>query len=703
MQEKIYETTLGKEKLSATFSNLADQTNGAVVVRLGDTVVLVTAVMSETEKEDQDWFPLTVDYEEKFYAVGKILGGRFNKREGKPSDEAILTGRIIDRTIRPLFNQKMRREVQVVATVLSSDEKNDPSVPAIIGASLALATSDIPWAGPVGGVRLGLTKDNPDEFIINPSNEISDDLILDTLICGKGEKINMIEARAMEVTESKLGLSYDLAVAEITKLENWQKDIIADIGKPKTDIDIATPSEEVKKLFTDHIESKLSAHVFSGEPNKNKIKTITKEWQNILTTNKVGEVSTGLLYLEDKIDEALHIEGIKNKKRADGRAEDELRPIFCQAGGLTEVIHGSGIFFRGGTHILSILTLAGPKDSLLIEGMEISGAKHFMHHYNFPPFSVGETGRLGGLNRRAIGHGALAEKSLEAVLPDRVTFPYTIRLVSEAMASNGSTSMGSVCASSLALMEGGVPIKRPVAGIAMGLMYGDENNYMILTDIQGPEDHYGDMDFKVAGTTEGVTGIQLDIKVDGISPKILKEALTQAKTTRLKIIDKILEAIPASRPEVKASAPHIETIKILPDQIGNVIGSGGKTIQKITEDSGAEINIEDDGSIFIAGHKEAVATAKKIILEMTHEYKTGEQFSGIVTKVTDFGAFVKIGHNTEGLVHVSEMAPFRIEVVSDYLKIGDTVPVEIKDIDSRQRLSLSIKKREPNFFEAKKI
>ncbi len=701
MKEIIFETTLGTEKLSAIFSDLADQANGSVMMRLGDTVVLVTAVMGEEERDGQDWFPLTVDYEEKFYAVGKILGSRFAKREGKPSDEAILTGRMIDRTIRPLFNQKMRREVQVVATVLSIDSKNDPSVPAIIGASLALATSNIPWAGPASAVRLGLEKNKLDDFIINPNNENLDTMALDTLICGKDRKINMIETRASEVTEDILGASYDLAIIEIEKLETWQKQIINEINQTKTEVKIGEVGKEIKKLFSTHIEPQLLTHVFSNLPGKEKIKELTKIWKKILKENEIENINDSLLYLDDQIDIKLHEEGVANKKRADGRKLKELRPIFCQAGGLTNVIHGSGIFFRGGTHILSVLTLSGPKDSQIVEGMEFSGTKHFMHHYNFPPFSVGETGRLGGINRRAIGHGALAEKSLEAVLPDRVTFPYTIRLVSEAMASNGSTSMGSVCGSSLALMDGGVPISRPVAGIAMGLMYNNENSYSILTDIQGPEDHYGDMDFKVAGTSVGVTGVQLDIKVDGVSPKILKEALIDAKEARLQIINKITEVIQAPRSELKTSAPYITTIKIAPEKIGRVIGSGGKTIQKITEDTGADIDIEDDGSVFITGSKTGAETAKNIIEEMTHEYTSGEKFSGTVTRIMDFGAFVKIGHDTEGLVHISEMASFRIDKVSDYLKEGDAVPVVIKEIDSQNRINLSIKQGDNDFFKQK--
>jgi len=403
-------------------------------------------------------------------------------------------------------------------------------------------------------------------------------------------------------------------------------------------------------------------------------------------------------YFETKIDETLHIGGLLGK-RADGRALDQLREIYAQAGGLSEIVHGSGIFYRGGTHILSVLTLSGPKDSQLLEGMEVSGKKHFMHHYNFPPFSVGETGRLGGMNRRAIGHGALAEKSLRAIIPSREAFPYTIRLVSETMASNGSSSMGSVCGSTLALMDGGVPIKAPVAGIAMGLIMDekDENNYKILTDIQGPEDHFGDMDFKVAGTEEGVTGIQLDIKVGGIPVEALTEALTQARAARLQIIAKIKEAIAAPRSEIKPSAPKIIVVKIPVEKIGLIIGPGGKTIHKISEETGVEIEIEEDGSVYITGQVAGATAAKQIIEEMTHVYQPGERYDGEVTRLMDFGAFVKIGRDTEGLVHISELAPFRVDRVTDVVREGDKVPVVVKEVDEKGRLNLSIKAADPEY------
>ena len=440
MTQKEYSLEVAGRTLTATFTNLTDQANGSVIIRYGETVVLVTAVIGE-KRDGLDYLPLTVDYEERFYAAGRILGSRFIKREGRPSEEAVLSGRIIDRTIRPLFDQSLRREVQVVATVLSIDDTNDPDVPAVIGASLALGVSSIPWAGPVGAVRLGL---NNNGIKINPAYAERLAAALDLLVCGKDGKINMIEAEASEVPEDKLADAFIQAVAEIKKIEDWQKQIIADIGQEKILAEKIELADEVKKLFTENIEGKLESAVFSGEAKQTSIYALKDEWKKLLL-EKTPEANIGqaLDYFENKIDATLHAGGLAGK-RADNRAMDELRSIFTQAGGLSEIVHGAGIFYRGGTHILSVLTLSGPKDSQLLEGMETSGKKHFMHHYNFPPFSVGETGRLGGMNRRAIGHGALAEKSLRAIIPSREVFPYTIRLVSETMASNGSSSMGSV-------------------------------------------------------------------------------------------------------------------------------------------------------------------------------------------------------------------------------------------------------------------
>lgn len=692
--------------LTATFSDLADQANGSVLVKYGETVVLATAVMSKFKKEGLDYFPLTVEYEEKFYAAGRILGGRFMKREGRPSDEAILTGRIVDRTIRPLFEGHIRNEIQVVTTVLSIDPNNDPDTVSVIAASLALATSNIPWGGPASAVRLGLTKNDPSTLVINPTySQRGENAVLDLLVCGKDGNVNMIESEASEITEEVVAKALEMAVIEIEKIQDFQKKIITEMSVPKTVINKNSTPEGMEALFSANIEPELMGAVFKEAGNAS-INELKDKWL-VLFAEKFPESNKtdALDYYEEAVNTLLHKEAIENDKRPDGRKMDELRNIYAQADGISSIVHGVGVFYRGGTHVLTVLTLSGPKDSQLLEGMEVQGKKYFMHHYNFPPFSVGETGRVGSPSRRSVGHGALAEKSLRGILPDREKFPYTIRLVSEALASNGSSSMGSVCASTLAMMDGGVPIKRPAAGIAVGLMSRKEDSgslaYKVLTDIQGPEDHHGDMDFKVAGTTEGITGIQLDIKVDGIPVKVLAEAMTSAKKARLQIIEKIVAAIPEPRAKVKESAPTIISIKIDPDKIGMVIGSGGKTIQKISADTGAEIEIEDDGSVFITGKLEGANTARTIIEEITHEYKPGEKFTGEVTRLMDFGAFVKISSMDEGLVHISELASFRVDRVADVIKVGDKVPVMVKEIDEKGRINLSIKRADPNFIKAK--
>jgi len=701
MHTKEYSMEIGGKTLIAEFSNLADQTSGSVIVKYGQTTVLATVVMTKKEK-DIGYFPLVVDYEERFYAAGQILGSRFIRREGRPTDEAILAGRAIDRTIRPLFNQSMRNEIQVVITVLAIDEDNDPDVPSIIATSLAIATSETPWNGPVSAVRIG---EKEGTLIVNPSYPQRVDSPLDILICGKDGKINMIEAGTKEVSEERIKESFLLAEKELKKIEEFQKQIISEIGKEKVTIKEKKPSEELKKLFMEHVAVKLEEIIFNNITSE--INPLKDFWLDVVKESSPEESYIAGDYFEEEIDKFVHKEAIFSNRRPDGRAMDEVRPLFAKAGAISDLLHGSGIFFRGGTHVLSVLTLGGPKEVQLVEGMEVQTEKRFMHHYNFPPFSVGDVGRMGGINRRSTGHGALAEKALEAVLPSKDDFPYTIRIVSESMASNGSTSMGSVCASTLALMDAGVPIKNPVAGIAMGLMLGetkstsDDPQYKVLTDIQGPEDHHGDMDFKVAGTKEGVTAIQMDVKIEGIPSKILVEALEGAKIARLKILDKMTEAISAPRSDTKEVAPKIIKIMINPERIGEVIGPGGKVIKSIIEETGSEVDIEQDGSVFITGKKDAVEKAKKIVEDITREYYAGERFDGVVTRLFDFGAMVKIGHNTEGLVHVSELAPFRIDKVTDVVEIGDTVPVIVKEIDEKGRVNLSIKSADPLYAEKK--
>jgi len=702
MQAKEYSTEIAGKKLTATFSDLADQANGSVILRYGNTVVLATAVMSKNPREGIDFFPLTVDYEERFYATGKILGSRFVRREGRPSDEAVLSGRIIDRTIRPLFPSHLRNEIQVVITILSVDE-DDPDIVAVNAASLALATSDIPWNGPVTAVRVGKAKENTD-FVINPAYSFRDaeNREFDMVACGKNGNINMIEVGAHELSESIINDALARASLEIEKFQQFQEKIVAEIGKKKKVIEKPTASKEAVALFKKEISPRLTAAVFSKEPGKKHIEALKDSWNEIVKRDLPEEehsLAKGLL--EEAIDIELHRGILKENMRPDGRGMDEIRPLFVKAGGISPILHGSGVFYRGGTHVLSALTLGSPRDAQIIDGMEGEENKRFMHHYNFPPFSVGETGRMGGMNRRMIGHGALAEKALIPVLPPKEKFPYTIRIVSEAVASNGSTSMGSVCGGTLALMDAGVPITAPVAGIASGLMMDGPNTYKVLTDIQGPEDHHGDMDFKVAGTTKGVTAVQMDVKVDGVPLSILAEAFEKARLARLAILEKIMQEIPAPRRELSTRAPRILTVKIKEDQIGLVIGSGGKTINEIIDKTGSDIDIEDDGTVYITGMSPGAEEAKTIIESMTREYKPGEKFTGTVTRLMEFGAFVKIGYNAEGLVHISEIAPQRINKVSDVLKEGDIVPVVIKEIDEKKRINLSIKKADPTFADKK--
>jgi polyribonucleotide nucleotidyltransferase len=702
MQKKTYSLEIGSKTLTAEFNDLVERANGSVMIRYGNTVVLATAVMSLKDKEGSDYFPLVVDYEEKFYASGKILGSQFIRREGRPSDEAVLTGRIVDRTIRPLFDQHIRRDVQVVITVLSIDE-DDPDVLGVLASSLAIGTSDIPWNGPVSAIRIGRIN-NQSEFLVNPSyaHREHDDHDFDMVACGKDGNINMIEVGSYEVSNELVVDALKKANDEIEKVQDFQKKIIKEIGKKKVVLAAPEYPEEMLALFKEKIVSKLHAAVFTKTPGGESIDALSKDWMTQFKEafpEGKGGLAHGLF--EEKVNDLLHEEAISHKLRADGRGLDQVRPLFAQAGDVSPMLHGTGIFYRGQTHVFSALTLGGPQDAQIIDGMETGEiSKRFMHHYNFPPFSTGETGRIGSTNRRMIGHGALAEKALVPVIPAKENFPYTIRLVSETMTSNGSSSMASVCASTLALMDGGVPISAPVAGIASGLMMSGKK-YALLTDIQGPEDHHGDMDFKVAGTRKGITAIQMDVKVDGIPIPILAEALGKAEAARLQILDVIEKTLPAPRPDISKNAPKIIAVKILVDQIGMVIGPGGKMVKAIREKTGAEIDIEDDGTVFITGKNGAAEAARDIIESMTHEYQRGERFQGTVVKLADFGAFVRIAPNAEGLVHISEIAPFRIDQVAKYLKVGDVVPVVIKEIDEKKRINLSIKQADPNFIKQK--
>ncbi|MEK7552412.1 MAG: polyribonucleotide nucleotidyltransferase [Patescibacteria group bacterium] len=750
MKTKEYVLEVNGKNLTCEFNDLANQANGSCIIKYGDTSVLATAVISKFPKDNFDFFPLTVDFEEKFYAIGKILGGQYTKREGRPTDDAILSGRIVDRTIRPLFEDHIRHEVQVTLTVLSLGE-DDPDVLAVIAASLALGTSNIPWRGPTSAIRIGKYKEystpkpfdpsslahhesestgslstpvngtlamplasrnkNKKDLIINPTYKERGDaeFEFDVLACGKDNTLNMIEAAGKETKEEDLKQALQKAVLEIEKIQNFQKKIIEEIGKEKLVIEKIKTPENIEKVWEESIAPQIKSAIFSDMPifenrgeeftsHKKKIRDLEEVWMESFA-EKNPNVDTNLAknYFEIKVNDLIHKEAIENDRRPDGRKIDELRPLFAKAGGISKILHGSGIFYRGGTHVFSALTLGGPGDSQTIDGMETQTQKRFMHHYNFPPFSVGETGRMGGMNRRAIGHGALAEKALLPILPEKENFPYTIRVVSECMASNGSTSMASVCAGTLALMDGGVPIKSPAAGVAIGLMMQGEK-YKILTDIQGPEDHYGDMDFKVAGTKNGVTAIQMDVKVEGIPMHILCEALDRAQNVREQILRKIQEEIKSSRETISPNAPRIMIVKIKPEQIGLVIGPGGKSINQIKELTGVEIDIEEDGSVFITGKNDGPEKAAEMVRGMTKEYKAGERFTGEITKIVEFGAFVRIGQKTEGLLHISEIATTRIEKVEDILSIGEKIPVIIKEMDDKGRMKLSLKAIEPEFF-----
>ncbi len=694
LERKIFETKIAGKKLIVEFNPIASQANGAVFVRLGDTVVLATAVMSRSLRDMADFFPLVVDYEEKYYAAGKILGSRFMRREGRPSEEAVLICRLIDRTIRPLFDHRMRNDVQVAALTLSVDEENSPDVPAILAASLALLTSDIPWKGPVSAVRVG---EVDGKLVVNPTDEERISGNLDLVVSGGGGYINMLEGKAREVSEKKLLEAIEFTKKEIDHLNKFQNDVAEKIGKEKMKLDFED-SEEAKKILEKHIVPRLedALYVPGKKHREHTLGDLKNEWLDA-TSEQFPALSKGTAanLFEEAIDEIVHKNIIESEKRPDGRGVREIRPLLAETTILPRT-HGSGLFFRGDTHIISAVTLGAPGDELLIEGMDVRTKKHFMHHYNFPPFSVGEVGRMGAPGRREIGHGALAEKALEAVIPPKEEFPYTIRIVSETLSSNGSSSMGSVCASTLALMDAGVPIKRPVAGIAMGLMMQDDDKYKILTDIQGPEDHHGDMDLKAAGTMEGVTAIQMDVKIHGVTLDILKDALEDARLARRGILEFMHKTIAAPRKDLSPYAPRIFTMDIPVDKIRDVIGPGGKTINEIIAETGTTIDIEQTGRIYITGpNEESAMRAKDRINTLTKEFAVGEVVKGKVSRIFDFGAMVEIAPRKEGLIHISELAHRRVEKVTDVVKAGEEVTVKIVGIDAMGRIDLSLKALAP--------
>lgn len=696
--EKKWSLQLGGRELSISTGHVARQASGAVTVQYGDTVVLATAVMSKSAGQSRGYFPLMVDYEERYYAAGKIKGSRFIKREGRPSDDAVLSGRAVDRTIRPLFDGRMRNEVQVVVTTLSYDGENDPDTIAVIAASAALAISDIPWNGPVAAVRVG--KFNG-EFVLNPSTEERENESnrLDLLLSGTKEKINMIEAGAKEIPEAEMADAFRFGFENIQKIASFIGEIREEIGKPKAKaILLSGPDgfdEDLKAFLS---QAGIASALFARVPKEEKYAGIAEIEEKMKAyiaekypeeAGKLGEVAN--LVMEELQDEILHEKVLREGVRPDGRKMDEIRPIVAQVGVLPRT-HGTGLFTRGETQALTVTTLGAPGDKMIVDTMEVDMKKHYMHFYNFPPYSVGEVRPMRGPGRREIGHGALAEKALVPVLPSLEEFPYTILLVSEILSSNGSSSMASTCGSTLSLMDAGVPIKKPVAGIAMGIITGKNGEYKVLSDIQGIEDHYGDMDFKVAGTKDGITAMQMDVKIDGLTPDVLAEAIKQALESRMFIMGKMLEAIAEPRKEMSPYAPRIVTLHINPEKIRDVIGPGGKMINRIIDETGVDIDIEDDGSVFITSTDETSAKeAVEWVKNITREVKAGELFQGRITRLMNFGAFAEVLPNQEGLIHISELEDYRVEKVEDVVKVGDIVPVIVKEIDAQGRINLSHK------------
>ncbi len=689
MQDKSYKIEFAGRPLEVVFSRLAEQADGSVVVKYGGTVALVTAVMAKTARPDGDFFPLTVDYEEKYYAAGKIYGSRFIRRETRPSEGAILTARMIDRTIRPRFDPRIRREVQIVTTILSIDGENDPDFPGLLGASLALSTSPIPFSGPVAGIRVARANE---EWVINPTYKERETATLDLFAGGIREKINMIEVGAKEVSEEDALEALELAQEEIRKLAEWQEKIIAEKGVEKEALVFVEPDRELVEKVKAFLKDKLEEAIFTPrrDARDRRIRPLLQELEDYM--KEAGEernIGKARFIFDEEVNELVHKKALEESRRADGRAPDEIRPLDITTGALPRT-HGSALFMRGNTQALSVVTLGAPGDVLLLQGMEVTGEKRFLHHYNFPPYSVGETGRMGSPGRREIGHGALAEKALFPLIPTKENFPYTIRIVSEILSSNGSSSMASVCGSSLALMDAGVPIPKHAAGISMGLMLGEKGEYKILRDIQGPEDHHGDMDCKVAGTRDGITAIQMDVKVEGVTLKILKDALEGAKKAREEILGKMEKVIAEARPNLSPFAPRVISIQIPQEKIREVIGPGGKVINAIIGETGAQIDIEDSGLVFITAENEAAAEkALEWIKNIIREFKVGEMLSGRVIKILDFGAIVELLPGHEGMVHISELAPYRIERVEEIVKVGDVIPVKVKEIQPDGRIRLS--------------
>ncbi len=708
METKQFTTEWAGRELVIETGKLAQQTNGSCTVRYGGTVMLATAVMSKNIRDGISYFPLMVDYEEKLYAGGKIKGSRFIKRETRPSDDSILTARLVDRSLRPLFNEVIRNDVQVILTTLSFDNENDTDIVALVAASAALTISDIPWEGPIGGIRVGRIKSDDGakhEWVLNPTYDARDKSDLDLIVAATKEKVVMLEAGAVEVPEDAMaeaiafGLKHVAPV--IALIEKMQKAI----GEPKKamekiedDPETLKANEELKTKIdgwlTKHVPVKLfNAKKMSKTERKEAIGEIQAELEQFLIEEQIGKdkrKEAGVMF-EKAIERAVSQAILNDNKRVDGRAITEIRPLGAEVALLPRT-HGSALFSRGDTQVLSVVTLGAPSDEQIVEGLEDEEKKRYMHHYNFPPFSVGETSPLRGAGRREVGHGMLAEKALARMLPTKEEFPYVVRVVSEVLSSNGSSSMASTCGSTLALMDAGVPIKKAIAGIAMGLASDETGRWKVITDLQDLEDGKGGMDFKIAGSADGITAMQMDTKTHGISMEIVEKTLTQGKTARMEILDVMNKVIAAPRTELSQYAPRIISMRIKPEMIRVVIGPGGKMINEIIDKTGVDMDIEDDGMVYITStNAEKAQEAVEWVKRLTREVVAGETFEGKVTRIMNFGAFVEILPRQEGLVHISELAPYHVNQVEDIVKIGQTIPVKVIEIDDMGRINLSLK------------
>ncbi|HEY7125013.1 MAG TPA: polyribonucleotide nucleotidyltransferase [Ktedonobacterales bacterium] len=685
-----FETVIGGRVMSIETGRVANLAGGAVLVRYGDTVILATATASDAPREGIDFFPLTVDVEERLYAAGKIPGG-FIKREGRPSEHSILSSRLADRPLRPLFPKGFHNDVQIVITVLSADQENDADMLGIVGASAALSISDIPFAGPVAAVRVGYIND---ELVVNPLESQLSESKLELAIAGTSDAIMMVEAGAKELPEALMLKALRFGHEAMQDIIKMQEKLVQAAGKPKLAFEAPKADPELQAKVAEFVQPRFEAAVMTADKQARSeaLKGVEAELLEALGAEYPERGKEIATIYEKELKQYVRNNILEKDMRPDGRGLTEIRPITCEVGLLPRP-HGSGLFTRGQTQILSVLTLGSPREEQMLDGLGGEESKRFMHHYNFPPYSTGETKPLRGPGRREIGHGALAERAVAPVIPNQDEFPYTIRIVSEALSSNGSTSMGSVCGSTLALMDAGVPIKAPVAGVAMGLITGDGENaerFTILTDIQGMEDALGDMDFKVAGTADGITALQMDIKVRGITQQIMEKALEQAREGRMFIMEKMLDTIPEPRLELSPHAPRIQTIKINPEKIGALIGPGGKMIRKIQEDTGAKIDIDDDGTVHITCvSEEDMQRALDMVRSLTEEIEIGKIYNGVVRRLVDFGAFVEILPGKEGLVRTTQLADYHVARPEDVVSVGDEITVMVVEVDQQGRVNLS--------------